>query len=61
MKRILSIGVALISLLFAGIANAAFTLPELPVTNLEAAGVAVAALVAAYVVIRMAIRMIKGA
>lgn len=42
-------------------ALAAFTLPSLPVTDIEAAGVAVAALVAVYVVIRLAIRMIKGA
>lgn len=41
-------------------AFAAFTLPELPTTNIEAAGVAVAALVAVYAVIKMAIRMIKG-
>lgn len=40
---------------------AAFTLPALPVTDIETAGAAVAGLVAAYVVIRMAIRMIKGA
>lgn len=42
-------------------AFAAFTLPTLPVTDLETAGTAVAALVAAYVVIKLAIRMIKGA
>lgn len=42
-------------------AMAVFTLPSLPVTDIEAAGVAVAALVAVYVVIRLAIRMIKGA
>lgn len=40
---------------------AEFTLPTLPVTDIEAAGVAVAALVAVYVVIKLAIRMIKGA
>jgi hypothetical protein len=40
---------------------AAFTLPTLPVTDLEAAGTAVAALVAVYVIIRMAIGMIKRA
>lgn len=40
---------------------AAFTLPTLPTTDIEAAGVAVAALVAVYVVIKLAIRMIKGA
>lgn len=45
----------------AGSAMAEFTLPTLPVTDIEAAGVAVAALVAAYVVIRLAIRMIKSA
>lgn len=45
----------------AGNAFAEFTVPSLPVTDLESAGVAVAGLVAAYVVIRMAIRMIKGA
>lgn len=42
-------------------AFADFTLPTLPVTDIEAAGVAVAALVAVYVVIKLAIRMIKGA
>ena len=42
-------------------AMAEFTLPTLPVTDIEAAGVAVAALVAVYVVIRLAIRMIKSA
>lgn len=45
----------------AGSSFAAFTLPTLPVTDLESAGTAVAALVAAYVVIKLAIRMIKGA
>lgn len=42
-------------------AMADFTLPTLPVTDIEAAGTAVAALVAAYVVIKIVIRMIKGA
>lgn len=42
-------------------AFAEFTLPTLPVTDIEAAGTAVAALVAAYVVIKIVIRMIKGA
>lgn len=42
-------------------AFAEFTMPTLPVTDIETAGAAVAGLVAAYVVIRMAIRMIKGA
>jgi len=37
----------------------AFALPTLPVTDLETAGTAVAALVAAGVLIGMAIRMIK--
>lgn len=40
---------------------AAFTLPTLPVTDLEAAGTAVAALVATFVLIGMAIRMLKRA
>lgn len=38
-----------------------FTLPELPTTNLELAGTAVAGLVAVYVCIRVAIRVLKGA
>ncbi len=42
-------------------AMADFTLPTLPVSDIEAAGTAVAALVAAYVVIKIVIRMIKGA
>jgi len=42
-------------------AMAVFTLPELPTTDIEAAGVAVAGLIAVYVVVRLAIRMIKGA
>lgn len=42
-------------------AMAEFTLPTLPVTDIEAAGTAVAALVAAYVVIKVVIRMLKGA
>lgn len=46
---------------YATSAMAAFALPELPVTDIEAAGVAVATLVAAYVVIKVVIRMIKGA
>lgn len=41
-------------------AHAAFTMPELPVTDLQTAGTAVAALVAAFVIIKMVIRMIKG-
>lgn len=40
---------------------AGFSMPSLPVTDLETAGAAVAALVAAFVVIKMAVRMIKGA
>lgn len=42
-------------------AFATFTLPTLPVSDLETAGTAVAALVAAFVLIKLAIRMIKGA
>jgi len=42
-------------------AYAAFTVPELPVTNMETAGAAVAGLVAGYVLIKIVIRMIKGA
>lgn len=53
----LALGIVLVG---ATSAMAEFTLPTLPVTDIEAAGVAVAALVAAYVVIKMAIRMIKG-
>jgi len=41
--------------------HAAFTLPTLPVTDLESAGTAVAALVASFVLIKLCIRMIKGA
>ena len=44
-----------------GSAFAAFTVPDLPVANLETAGVAVAGLVATYVLIKIVIRMIKGA
>jgi hypothetical protein len=44
----------------ASYAMADFTLPTLPVTNLETAGTAVAALVGTYVVIKLAIRMLKG-
>lgn len=57
-KVVLGAGLVVAS---AGSAMAEFTLPTLPVTDIEAAGVAVAALVAAYVVIRLAIRMIKSA
>lgn len=42
-------------------AFAEFSLPSLPVTDIEAAGAAVATLVAAYIVIKVVIRMIKGA
>ena len=42
-------------------AMAEFTLPTLPVTDIEAAGTAVAALVAAYVLIKVIIRLIKVA
>ena len=62
-KRIgdkLALGVGLV-LASAGVSHAAFTLPSLPVADIEAAGVAVAALVAVFVVIKLAIRMIKGA
>lgn len=44
-----------------GSAFAGFTVPDLPVANLETAGVAVAGLVATYVLIKIVIRMIKGA
>ena len=44
-----------------GSAFAEFTVPTLPVTDLETAGVAVAALVASYVLIKIVIRMIKQA
>jgi hypothetical protein len=37
-----------------------FAMPSLPTTNLETAGTAVAALVGVYVVIKLAIRMLKG-
>jgi hypothetical protein len=46
---------------YATSAMAEFTLPTLPVSDIEAAGTAVAALVAAYVVIKVVIRMLKGA
>lgn len=42
-------------------AFAEFTVPTLPVADLETAGVAVAGLVAAYVLIKIVIRTIKGA
>lgn len=42
-------------------AHAEFTVPALPVADLETAGVAVAGLVAAYILIKIVIRMIKGA
>lgn len=42
-------------------ASAAFTMPTLPVTDLELAGTAVAGLVAVAVCIRVAIRVLKGA
>jgi hypothetical protein len=42
-------------------AFADFTVPTLPVGDLETAGAAVAGLVAAYVLIKIVIRMIKGA
>lgn len=45
----------------ASVACAEFTVPTLPVTDLETAGVAVAGLVAAYVLIKIVIRMVKGA
>lgn len=57
-KVVLGAGLVVAS---AGAACAEFTLPTLPVTDIEGAGVAVAGLVAAYVVIRLAIRMIKSA
>lgn len=38
-----------------------FSVPALPVADLETAGVAVAGLVAAYVLIKIVIRMIKSA
>ena len=51
---------AVVVMLGAVPAFAAFTLPTLPTTDLESAGTAVAALVGVYAVIRLAIRMIKG-
>lgn len=57
-KVALAVGVVTVS---ATSAMAEFTLPTLPVADIEAAGTAVAALVAAYVVIKIVIRMIKGA
>lgn len=57
-KWALAVGLVTVS---ATSAMAEFTLPTLPVTDIEAAGTAVAALVAAYVVIKVVIRMIKGA
>lgn len=60
MKKILMLAFGLM-LSVVSQAQAAFTLPTLPVSDIEAAGVAVAALVAVYVVIRVAIKMIKGA
>lgn len=44
-----------------GSAFAEFTVPTLPVADMETAGVAVAGLVAGYVLIRIVIRMIKQA
>ena len=57
-KLVLGFGIVVAS---ATSAMAEFTLPTLPVTDIEAAGTAVATLVAAYVVIKVVIRMIKGA
>lgn len=57
-KWALAVGLVTVS---ATSAMAEFSLPTLPVTDIEAAGTAVAALVAAYVVIKVVIRMIKGA
>lgn len=56
-KLLLGFGIVAVS---ATSSMAAFTLPTLPVTDIEAAGTAVAALVAAYVVIKVVIRMLKG-
>ncbi len=44
----------------ASYAMADFTLPSMPTTNLELAGTAIAALVGTYVVIKLAIRILKG-
>lgn len=44
-----------------GQAHAAFTLPEMPVSDLELAGTAVAALIGIYVVIKFSLRMLRGA
>jgi heme/copper-type cytochrome/quinol oxidase subunit 4 len=51
----------LMSMLFAVNAFAAFTLPTLPVTDLESAGTAVAALIAVAVVIGVVFRLLKKA
>lgn len=45
----------------ASYALADFTMPTLPTTNLELAGTAIAALVGVYVVIKLAVRMLKSA
>lgn len=61
-KEKLAIGGSVVAsgMLYEGMAHAAFTMPTLPVTDLETAGTAVAALVASFVIIKMVIRMIKG-
>ncbi len=63
MKKILSVLFATFACIFGLAANAmaAFTLPELPTTDLESAGTAVAALVAVIVVIGAVIRLLKKA
>jgi uncharacterized membrane protein YjjP (DUF1212 family) len=63
MKRIFQVLmlVAALCLGLVGSAFAEFTVPTLPVTNMETAGAAVAGLVAGYVLIKIVIRMIKGA
>jgi hypothetical protein len=59
-KLLVLLFVSIISLPVFAFADGAMTF-SLPTDNITAAGVAVVALVAAYVVIKLAIRMIKGA
>jgi hypothetical protein len=61
-KLYISVLFVVLCMAFAAVpAFAAFTLPTLPTTDLELAGTAVASLIGVYAVVRLAIRMIKGA
>jgi len=61
-KNILAIGAGVVGSAMAATSSfAAFTLPDMPVTDLETAGATVAAFVAVMVVIGGVIRLIKKA